>query len=495
MLPISIDTRAGMPAYRQICNQVMALVDEGRLRPGDRLPSTRVLGPDLGLHRSTVLRAYEELRALGYLESRPGSYSTIRRRSRHPTIRSPTVPVRSAAVIDWQAVAVGGIGELESPAHPAGEKSDAVDFERLSADPELAPDEAVRRCVKSVLLRGRGAALDYSDAAGWPPLRELLADRMASHGAASVVDEIVVTAGAQHALDLILRFLTQRGDRVIVEAPTYGLFHELLRLHGLTAVEVPMRDVGMDLDHLERVLRDGAPGLRPRLLYTMPSFHNPTGITTDQNHRERLLLLCEHHRIPVVEDGFEEEMKYTGKGVLPVKSMDSRGLVLYVGTFSKVVFPGLRVGWIAAPREAVASLTDIQRVSSYAGNTLAQATAARFCAGGEFEKYLRRVHRIYRKRMRALLEGLDREMPEGVVWTRPRGGYMVWLTLPPGLGEDEMAVRLAEAGVKVSFGRRYFGETPARGHIRLSIACVNEAEIRTGCRRLGAALAAATRPG
>jgi DNA-binding transcriptional MocR family regulator len=157
-------------------------------------------------------------------------------------------------------------------------------------------------------------------------------------------------------------------------------------LHGLEAVEVPMREDGMDLDHLERVLGGELPR-RPRLVYTMPNFHNPTGITTDQPHRERLLLLCERHGVPVVEDGFEEEMKYTGRGVLPLKSMDSRGVVFYVGTFSKVVFPGLRVGWIVAPEPAVSLLTNILQVSSVAGNTLAQAEA-RFCAGGGFEAYL-----------------------------------------------------------------------------------------------------------
>jgi DNA-binding transcriptional MocR family regulator len=153
-------------------------------------------------------------------------------------------------------------------------------------------------------------------------------------------------------------------------------------------------------------------------------------------------LLCERHGVPVVEDGFKEEMKYTGRGVLPLKSMDSRGVVFYAGTFSTVVFPGLRVGWIVAPKPAVSLLTNILQVSSVAGNTLAQAAAARFCAGGEFEAYLRGIHRVYRRRMRVLLEELDEHMPAGVTWTRPRGGYTTWLTLPAGEApEDELVAR------------------------------------------------------
>jgi DNA-binding transcriptional MocR family regulator len=203
-----------------------------------------------------------------------------------------------------------------------------------------------------------------------------------------------------------------------------------------------------------------------------------------------LLHLCEEHRIPLVEDGFEEEMKYFGQAVLPVKSMDSRGIVLYIGTFSKVVFPGLRVGWIAAPREAILRLTDIQHASCIAGNTLAQAAAARFCTGGEFEAYLRRIHRVYRRRMQALLRGLRGHMPEGVTWTRPSGGYTAWLKLPEGgRSESELVERITTAGVRVGPGRRYYARPPAAPHLRLSIACVDEKRIEKGCRRLGRALA------
>jgi GntR family transcriptional regulator/MocR family aminotransferase len=195
-----------------------------------------------------------------------------------------------------------------------------------------------------------------------------------------------------------------------------------------------------------------------------------------------------------VEDGFEEEMKYFGQAVLPVKSMDSQGIVLYVGTLSKVVFPGLRVGWIAAPREAIMRLADIQHTSCIAGNTLAQAAAARFCTGGEFEAYLRRIHRVYRRRMQALLRALDGHMPAGVTWTRPSGGYTVWLTLPEVDGsERDVVERITAAGVKVGPGRRYFAHPPATLHLRLSIACVDEEHIENGCRRLGRALAGALR--
>ena len=497
MLLLTIDRTSGVPAFRQICDRIVALVDEGGLRPGDRLPPTRLLGVSIGLHRSTVVRAYNELRALGYLESQAGSYSTIRRRERPPTTLRAASDRPDASLIDWNAATRPAIRALHAHAAMETVKAkpprDVIDLDRLSADPSLAPDADLRSCIKSVLVRAKGAALDYADAAGWRPLRDLVATRLRSHGIGVSSDEILITAGAQQALDLLLRYLTSPGDRIVVEAPTYGMAHSLLKLHGLEPVEVAVLDDGMDLDRLQQVLRRVR--RRPKLVYTIPNFHNPTGITTDQQHRERLLVLCEEHRIPVVEDGFEEEMKYFGQTVLPLKSMDSRGIVLYVGTFSKVVFPGLRVGWIAGPREAISRLTDIQHASCIAGNTLAQAAAARFCTGGDFEAYLRRVHRVYRRRMQALTGGLEKHMPEGVHWTRPRGGYTAWLTLPEASGpESKLVEKLAAEGVKVGPGCRFYALPPSAPHLRLSIACATEERIESGCLRLGRVLAALPSP-
>jgi len=496
MLLLNIDSASEVPAYRQICDRIVALVDEGALRPGDRLPPTRVLGASIGFHRSTVVRAYDELRALGYLESRGGSYTTIRRRQRPPSTRRDETVRRDDSLIDWNAVTRPSVRALHT--HTAMEpiKSPAmeevIDLDRLSADPSLAPDDDLRRCIKSVLVRTGGAALDYADAAGWRPLREVIAARMCNHGVAVSSDEVMITGGAQQALDLVLRYLTFAGDRVVVEAPTYGMAHALLKLHEVKPIEVPLLDDGMDLDRLQRVLRRAR--RRPKFVFTMPNFHNPTGITTNQQHRERLMLLCEEHGIPLVEDGFEEEMKYFGQAVLPIKSMDSREIVLYVGTFSKVVFPGQRIGWIAAPREAIARMTDIKHASCIAGNTLAQAAAARFCIGGEFEAYLRRIHRVYRRRMQALLQGLERHMPDGVEWTRPSGGYTAWLTLNDiGMTESELLERFMRDGVKVGPGHRYFATRPVTTHFRLSIACVAEKQIEIGCRLLGRTLAGALR--
>jgi len=486
MLLFELDPRCPLPAYLQIRDRIIALIDEGTLRPGDRLPPSRELAKSIGVHRSTVVRALDEIHALGYLESRPGSYTTVRRRARPPSTMEPGA--RDDALIDWNTrfpQSVRGAAHREQTWRPPCPDNDIIDFERLAADPHLAPAADLRRCLKSTLLECGAESLDYADPAGWGPLRETVSRRLRSHGVSVGSEEILITNGAQQALDLVFRLMTGTGDRVIVEAPTYGVLHPLLRLHGVDPVEVVMRSDGMDLDALETILRLDP----PTLIYTMPNFHNPTGVTTDQAHRERLLDLCETHRVPLIEDGFEEEMKYFGRAVLPIKSMDAKELVFYVGSFSKIVFPGLRVGWIAAPAAAISRLAAIQHTSCLAANTLAQAAADRFSRRGDFESYLRRIHRIYRRRMQTMIEALERNLPTNVEWTRPSGGYTLWLKLPrPIEVENKICDRLARSGIRVAPGGWFFAEPPTHAHLRLSIAVVDETRIEEGCRRLGSEL-------
>jgi DNA-binding transcriptional MocR family regulator len=492
-LLFTVTRRTGTPVWRQIVDRIVALVDDGTLTPGSRLPATRALATALAVNRSTVCRAYEELWALGYLESRPGSYSTVRRRARALVGATREHEDR----VDWSRhtspgarAAFDGVRSLPRP--PAGGPG-CIDFASLTADESLCPMDDLRRAAKQVLARHEASLLDYGDPGGYAPLRDLLARRMRAHGVTVSSEEILVTHGAQQALDLVLRLLAPSASRVAVEVPTYGLMVPLLRLLGIGPIEIPLRPDGLDLQRLERALSADDPAL----VYTMPTFQNPTGVTTTQAHRERLLALCEAHGVPIVEDGFEEEMKYFGKSVLPIKSMDARGLVIYVGTFSKVVFPGLRIGWVAADGEIIRRLTALNRFCSLSGSTLDQAIVHRFCEAGRYEAYLRRLHAAYRRRMQALLDGLTRHMPHGrVAWTLPAGGCTLWLTVngttAAGEGCENALVCTARLnGVAVTPGSLFFpspGDRPVA--VRLSIARARAHEVDDGCRRLAAAIAA-----
>ncbi|HEY0788369.1 MAG TPA: PLP-dependent aminotransferase family protein [Thermoanaerobaculia bacterium] len=489
MLLLNLDESSPKPRYAQILEQLRQKIETRVLRPGDRLPSTRALAETLDVHRSTVALAYQELWTLGYLDMRPGARPRVR--ARPQIVTRAERPAKG--ILSWSGLTSPGANVLweaqrrfESGVRPAAEP-DSINFATLEIDPRLFPLEQFRSCVNRAIRKHGSRLFGYGDRAGFPPLRECIAGRLRDHGVSVAADQILITNGSQHAIDLVLRMLAAPGRTVVVESPTYDYLLPLVRSYGSRIVEVPLLDHGMDLDILERVFRR----TRPALVYTMPSFHNPTGTSTGQEHRERLLSLCEARRVPLLEDGYEEEMKYFGRVVLPVKSMDPHGLVIYCGTFSKVLFPGARIGWVAADRECIERLAAIRRFSEISPNTVLQAAMFELCADGLYDRHVARMHRIFRRRMQTATEALRRCVsPKWAQWTEPAGGFLIWLELQPHAPFDWDGL-FAAHGVGVTPGRTFFASATSRQYLRLSIASLGEDEIVEGIRRLGLALEAA----
>jgi GntR family transcriptional regulator/MocR family aminotransferase len=321
MILVDLKRSNGEPLFVQVANQLVALIGSGSLKVGDRLPSTRSLSEQLKVNRSTVCRAYEELAAMGYTESSPGGYTTVRQRM--AISRKPSAEVLEGDE-QFGLLPSSTLTEVEQllERHTCSDPSfTGIDFRPLSPDPQLMPVADFRRAMDRVLAKSGISLLAYGDEKGYGPLRAMVADHMLQHCITASEENIVLTESVQNGLDLMLRLAVRPGDRVAVEVPTYNMVIPLLRCHGAEVVEIPMREDGMCLDSLERAMQEAPLSL----VYTMPNFHNPTGITTGQEHRELLLQLCERHDVLILEDGFEEELKYNGRVVLPIKSMDRRG--------------------------------------------------------------------------------------------------------------------------------------------------------------------------
>ncbi len=473
------------PIREQIAGQLRRWIDEGTLAAGEAMPSTRALAERLGVNRSTVCQAYQELWALGYLESRSGSYTRVRARAR--VVREPDRA--GEGLIDWERVsspAVAALVEHAAGSDPAPGGEDFINLSRLDMDPRLFPLETFRRCVSRVLSSDGDRLLRYGERYGEPTLRRAIAERARTHGMAVSPEQVLITNGSQQAIDLVLRLLAPPGSRVALEVPTYSAVLPLMAGHGLEPLGVPMCADGLDLDHLEWLLtRD-----RPRLLYTIPNFHNPTGITTSQGHREALLTLCQRHRLPLVEDGFEEEMKYRGGVTLPIKSMDAGQVVVYLGTFSKVLFPGVRTGWVIADPECIRRLAAVKRFSDLSSSGVLQAALAELCREGHYERHVRRMHKVFRRRMEVAQAALRRHLPaEAVSWTEPAGGYLVWVRFRPGVEDGDRFERLcARHRVVVSPGRNFFPKPVHDPCFRISISMLDEDAIEEGVARLGRAV-------
>jgi len=473
------------PKSQQILEQIRGHLERRALRAGERLPSTRRLAAQLGVHRSTVAVAYQELWALGWIDLRPGALPRVRAR----LAPAPAAARTGRGGFDWEEAASAACERLlrERRVPPVLDRTSGVlDFRPLCLDPRLLPVDAFRACVNKVLRRQGTALLEYGDCEGYRPLREYLSRRLATHGIHAGPEEILVTNGSQQALDLVFRMVAEPGRAVAVESPTYDQVLPMLRFYGLRPAGVALGEEGLDLDALEAMLRRNP----PTLLYTMPTFQNPTGRSSTQAHREALLALCRRHRLPILEDGFEEEMKYFGKLIAPIKAMDTGGQVIYAGTFSKVLFPGVRVGWVAAARPCVERLAALRQASELAPSMILQAAMHDFCEAGHYDLHLGRAHRVYRRRMQAALRALRQHLdPAWAEWAEPNGGYLVWLKLAAPAGpEPDWAARCAARGVRVTPGGPCFPGPRPDSCLRLSIAALDEAEITEGIRRLAAVL-------
>lgn len=458
------------PVYQQIAAWFRAEIEAGRIRPGDRLPTIRALAGRLSVNRDTVALAYEALARQGWLEATVGRGTFVRRPAEAPPPCEPVLSPLVERLLDFERARV-------RYAAPAG----TVPLHSLAPDPALYPVDDFRRAVARVMARDGGELLRYGLPQGHPGLREVLAARLGEAGVRVSADEVVVTQGASEGIALALRLFAAPGDAIAVEEPTYHNVLSALAALGLRVAPVPMRDGAADLVALERALE------RPevKLFYTMPTFHNPLGTTTDRAHRHALLALAARAGKPVVEDAYEMDLRFAGRPVPSLAALDEGGLVVQLSSFSKSLFPGARVGSIAARGRIVEALLALKHASDLGGALLLQAALAEFVRRGGYDRHLARVRRALRARRDALLEALAVEMPDGVRWTEPEGGLQLWVELPAFVDTAELLADAARAGVLFAPGFQFRSDPRPSSGLRLSIAMAGEDEIRRGVAVLG----------
>jgi DNA-binding transcriptional MocR family regulator len=509
---ITLDRESGTSLSRQIVASVIAGIEKGLLRPGDALPSTRCLAEELGISRFTASRAYEELWAEGYTEARSGSATRIRARPARAAgggREGPLCRGLETAVPRALDEVLASVYESAPPSSQA--EAGAIDFSRFNLDPRVYPVEAFRRIVDSVLRTNPSSALSYGPPAGDLRLRMAIARRMAEHGVPVEPDGIVITDGALHGLDLLFRLSSPPGSSIVCESPTFSGALMLAKASGIRAIGAAMDGEGLLPSSLVAAIdRAKAEGAAPTFLYTAPSFHNPTGSLSGQRRREAILGACADLDLPVVEDCFEEEIGFFGKLVKPMASMDADGRVIYLGTFSKVLFPGVRLGWMSARPALAEKAARLRAVTTVAGNSLVQAAMAEFLESGAYDAHVRRVNRIFARRLTVAIDSFAREVdPRLARLETPAGGYLLWVALgsgeatrsssrAPGMGrwtaeevarrEEDVSIACAREGVLVTRGGSFWPEAPASPHLRLSIAGRNEEEIEIGMRRFARAL-------
>ncbi len=470
--PVALHPDSGEPLSLQISRAVTADIRRGRLKAGAVLPGSRTLAGTLGVHRNTVLAAYRELEAEGWIE--PGARST------RVAENLPSQPGRNPVARSAPGFAVEAFAGVPSmPSLPKGALSLGGGF----PDGRLVPTDLLARAIRRA-LKAKAAPLDYGDPQGDARFRAALVVMLGEmRGLACKPEELVVTAGSQMGLDLIARTLIRPGDTVGVEDPGYPRAWAAFRAAGAELAPLPVDGQGLSVEALEALLAQGP----VRALYLTPHHQFPTTATMSAPRRLRLLELARRHRIAVIEDDYDFEFHFEGRPVLPLASADPAGVVIYLGTLSKVLAPGLRLGFIAAPAALASTLAARRTIMDHQGNQAFERAVAELMEDGLLQRHVRKMRRVYEERREVLADALERDLGAKLRFERPTGGMSLWARAE-GVPLAGWAARCRAQGVVFPWGAAFDFHGRAIPFMRLGFAALNPSELKEAVRRMAVAL-------
>jgi 2-aminoadipate transaminase len=477
----ALNSNSEIPLYRQLFEHIALQIRSGELTQGERLPATRELAGQLGLNRTTVSAAYELLETEGLISGQVGRGSFVT--GLPPvlgTARELAAHAPASPGVNWPQLLERGDQGLSAQAGPVGR--DVISFVMSRPSRELFPLDDFRASCEAVLARHDLAdILQLGSPSGYEPLRRYLLDGARAQGLATAGDDLIVTNGCQQALDLIARTLLRTGDVVAVEDPVYPGLKSLLTGMGVRLAGIPVGADGIDLPQLERVLSRE----RPRLLVVTSNFQNPTGATLPLASRRALLQAARSAGVPVVENDAYGELRYEGEPLAAIKQLDDQSGTVLLRSFSKVSFPGLRVGWALGPKALIDRMRHAKESSDLHTDQLSQAVLLEFAESGRLAAHRACMLEAGATRLSATLEACREHLPPGARWTRPQGGMNVWVRLPEPLDAAQLVPRAQKEGVAYLPGRYFAVSRQDAGALRLSFAGLPPERIRHGLAILG----------
>lgn len=471
---LTLNEASQTPLFLQITEALLDAIRRGRLAPDERLPGSRTLAATLGVHRNTVVAAYDELLAQGWLRTSPARGTFVAR-------DLPAKPGGRAAGV----AARPGFELPPKPDFPLAEeppKKGAIVLAGGAPDLAQVPTAALARAYRRALCDPRLRLLDYGDPRGDAALRTQIAKLLQSErGIVARPEQILVLRGSQMALRLIGDVLLSPDDTVAVES--FGYVPAWVALGRGALRPVPVDAEGLDVEALEALVER-----EPiRAVYVTPHHQYPTMVVLSAARRLALLELAKVHRIAIIEDDYDNEVHYRGRPVLPLASADRAGVVLYVGTLSKVLAPGLRLGYLVAPEPVITRLAEHRRYVDRQGDLVVEHAVAELMEDGEVQRHARRMRRMYEERREVLLDLLDRHLG-GALEVAPHDGGMALWAHAPGIDVEQWSANARDRGVWFTTAKRYAFDHRARPFVRLGFAGVGARELGRAVRRMTEAL-------
>jgi 2-aminoadipate transaminase len=485
MLPLHLQTESHIPLYVQLRDQLRALVYSGELRIGDRIPASRELAGQLGVHRTTVANAYAELESEGLIQGHVGRGTFISGVGAKQFTPAPPSNGNGHGGVRWESLfaderAEDGLSRL-MPDVPPG----AITFTSARPAEEFFPMEDFRSCANAVLRTSSRSILQLGATDGYEPLKQVLREMLREEGMEVRPEQLVITSGCQQSIDLLARLFLRPGDTVALENPAYPGAISVFGAARIRTLGVPVStdgaNPGINLDALESALIQN----RVKFILATPDFQNPTGTTLSADSRRRLLDIGARYQVPIVEDAIYSRLVLRGSRSPSLKSLDRAGNVIQIDSFSKIAFPGLRLGWCIGPDSAMERLRLIKQSADLHTDQLGQAVLAEFIKRGHLARHLARMKKVYRSRLEAMEEALQKHMPDGATWTSPSGGMTVWVRLPAGFDAGELLIHSRERNIFFVPGRHFYMQRPEPNTLRLGFSTVCEKDILRGVQVLG----------
>jgi 2-aminoadipate transaminase len=370
-------------------------------------------------------------------------------------------------------------------------KPGLISFAGGLPDPHVFPVEEIREITNEILTKEPQRALQYGLTSGDPRLRKILAQRAIAEGMPLTDENVLITTASQQGLEVISKIFIDPGDVVIVEMPSYLGGLNAFTTYRADLVTIPLDENGMRVDLLGKKLKElEDAGRLPKFVYTVPDFQNPAGVTLSTDRREKLLEICYRYDLPLVEDTPYRELRFEGEAPPDLLSMDDRGHVISLHTFSKILFPGMRLGWALASKDVIDKMELAKQSMDLCTPSFTQSIILRYIERGRLDPQIQSIIEIYRRKRDIMLQALETHMPkvEGISWTRPQGGLFLWVTLPDEIDTEEMFTEAVENDVAYVLGKAFCANSGGEHSMRLNFSYPDEAEISEGVRRLAEAV-------
>jgi 2-aminoadipate transaminase len=366
---------------------------------------------------------------------------------------------------------------------------DVISFAGGLPAPDVFPIEQFKEAANVVLTEMGDRALQYGTTEGYQPLREMIARNAGKYGIQITADNVLITTGSQQALDLLGKIFINRGDRILVESPTYLGAIQAWNAYGVKYVTIPFDENGMRTDMLEARLRTGI-----KFIYVLPNFQNPTGVTLSRERRKQLVEMADNYGVPIVEDDPYGQLRYEGDHLPPVVVLDDEmrakevpiysGNVIYTSTFSKILAPGLRLAWVVAPVEVIKKLVQAKQGCDLHTSTLTQYLAYQVANTPWMKSHIHMIRKVYGERRDVMIKALEEKMPDGVQWTEPKGGLFLWVTLPEGMDTGKIFKDAVESKVAFVPGAPFHPQGGGENTMRLNFSNSKPELIQEGIKRL-----------